>query len=544
MPRSTVPFALFVLLFGVAVQTMLASGPLPPASSPASGAAPPKIVIDLDKAQKLQIPRPDKDLAPTLFKLAVSGWVLRIPGQRALATPAFYNGKLYVGGGYGSYEFYCFDAQTGKQVWKFHTNDDGPTAAVVEDGCVAFNTESCTVFVLDAGTGKCLWQEWLGDPLMSQPAISKGKLYMAYPGGQRGHAQHLGQQAVNYPGPLHTQGQQAVNYPGPLHTQGQQAVNHPGPLHSPALNSQQVQSGHRMLCADLKTGKHIWDASITADVISAPVVEGDKLYFTCMDGTSFCLNSQDGKEVWKKSDGATSAPVVAHGQLVVARKQSRANIICEGLQATSAASGQYSVQAPVAVTQAPYLQGSTNGTVGPQGADKMGWFKKQDSSVGFGGGAPPNAQMSKAAANMGISSVAGAWGYQGSKASYKNGKFFNSQGTQVNALDRDGKTVKWQGQARGNFINGQSHVFNPPSLGQQNMYLCSGDGHVVSVKQSDGHVDFMYATPFPISFQPALAGGRIFIPTGDGYLVCLDTANPDADGWTAWGGNAQHNKQD
>jgi hypothetical protein len=57
--------------------------------------------------------------------------------------------------------------------------DDGPTAAVVEDGCVAFNTESCTVIVAETKTGKVIWQEWLGDPLMSQPAISKSRLYIA-----------------------------------------------------------------------------------------------------------------------------------------------------------------------------------------------------------------------------------------------------------------------------------------------------------------------------------------------------------------------------
>ena len=46
---------------------------------------------------------------------------------------------------------------------------------------MAFNTEICTVIVADALTCKLLWQEWLGDPLMSQPAIAKGKLFMAHP---------------------------------------------------------------------------------------------------------------------------------------------------------------------------------------------------------------------------------------------------------------------------------------------------------------------------------------------------------------------------
>jgi hypothetical protein len=27
-------------------------------------------------------------------------------------------------------------------------------------------------------------------------------------------------------------------------------------------------------------------------------------------------------------------------------------------------------------------------------------------------------------------------------------------------------------------------------------------------------------------------------------IICLKTADPDADNWTAWGGNARHNKKD
>src|SRR6202021_1104291 len=89
---------------------------------------------------------------------------------------------------YSSPAFSGIGARTGEKVWEMKTGDDGPTAAVVEDGYVAFNTESCTVIVAEARTGKVVWQEWLGDPLMSQPAISRGRLFMAHPAGQRGQA--------------------------------------------------------------------------------------------------------------------------------------------------------------------------------------------------------------------------------------------------------------------------------------------------------------------------------------------------------------------
>src|SRR5579864_9166779 len=78
----------------------------------------------------------------------VKGWKVEIPGNRALATPAVVAGKVFVGGGFGSHEFYAFDAVTGKKLWQYQTADDGPTAAVVHDGSVAFNTESCELEIL------------------------------------------------------------------------------------------------------------------------------------------------------------------------------------------------------------------------------------------------------------------------------------------------------------------------------------------------------------------------------------------------------------
>jgi Ca-activated chloride channel family protein len=227
------------------------AGPEQPAAE-----APKPVRIDLNKAVNVSLPRPGHDLQPAAFKTADGreGWVVRIPGGRPLATPAYANGHLFVGGGYGSHEFYAFDAKTGRMVWKTNTGDDGPTAAVVEGGLVAFNTESCTLVVVDEQTGKMVWQEWLGDPLMSQPAVSKGRLYMAYPGNGGGHAQNVAPHAVQSAAMMH-------GVPKPVQSAQQKE----------GQQTEEVGS-HRLLCADLKTGRHIWEHAISSDVISAPVV--------------------------------------------------------------------------------------------------------------------------------------------------------------------------------------------------------------------------------------------------------------------------------
>jgi outer membrane protein assembly factor BamB len=131
--------------------------------NPANSGA--KIKINLDQAISVKLPQPSQDLKAVPFKTTKGeeGWIVRVPGGRPIATPAYADGMLFVGGGYGSHEFYAFNANTGDLVWKINTGDDGPTAAVVEGGYVGFNTESCTVLVVDEKTAKIIWKEWLGD---------------------------------------------------------------------------------------------------------------------------------------------------------------------------------------------------------------------------------------------------------------------------------------------------------------------------------------------------------------------------------------------
>src|SRR5262249_23158123 len=149
-----------------------------------------------------------------------------IPGNRPLATPAVAHGKLFLGGGFGSHEFYAFDAKNGKQLWLYRTGDDGPTAAAVEGDLIAFNTESCELEIITM-EGKQPWKKGFGDRLMSMPATHQGGVYMAYPDSKGG-------------------------------------------------------GGHKLACFDIKTGKEHWKQKIAGDIITAPVIDNDSVYLTCL----------------------------------------------------------------------------------------------------------------------------------------------------------------------------------------------------------------------------------------------------------------------
>jgi Ca-activated chloride channel homolog len=455
--------------------------------------------IDLSKALPVNLPEAQRDLETVSFGTpdGKTGWVVRLPGRRPIATPAYADGMLFVGGGYGSHEFYAVDADTGKIIWQIQTGDDGPTAAVVAEGMVAFNTESCTLVVVDERRGRLIWQEWLGDPLMSQPAIDKGVLYMAHPA------------ATGRPA-------KPVDF-------------HPRPA-SPG-------GSHRLLAADLRTGRHIWEQEISGDVITAPVISDGTVYFTTFDGTSYALNATDGSVVWVKKNAATSAPVIANGQLYETRKGQDGKDTIEGLARVDARQGNTRDKDLIAKSKADYLKQNSGGGV----ALSAQAVTVLDSSVGFST-APSSAKLAEANAELGVNSVVGAWAYQGSRAAVSNGQILNAQGNVINSVRASDGKQSWQAEVVGSHSAPGGQIFSPPAVGHDYMYLTGAAGYLVSVRQSDGGLGFSYAMKAPIAFQPVLAKGNVYAGTSDGRLICLKTGNKDADGWYAWGGNAQHNK--
>jgi Ca-activated chloride channel family protein len=493
------------LLLGVsALRTLDSQREIKPAATTPGkdGAGSAKLVaqkIDLNGALNVNLPETKRNLEAVSFGTpdGKSGWVLRLPGGRPIATPAYADGMLFVGGGYGSHEFYAVDAETGKIVWQIKTGDDGPTAAVVADGLVAFNTESCTLVVVDERSGSVVWEEWLGDPLMSQPAIDRGVLFMAHPA-----ATGRKEKPTEF---------------------------HPRPA--------TPRGSHRLLAAELSSGRHIWEQEISGDVITAPVISDGAVYFTTFNGTSYALNATDGSVIWVKENAATSAPVIANGELYETRKRVTGSDTIEGLARVDAKQGNARDTDLIAKSKAEYLKQGSGGGVGlsAQAVTSL------DSSVGFSA-APASAKLAEADKAVGVNSVAGAWAFQGSRAAVSKGQILNAQGNFLNSVRASDGRQSWQVEVVGNHNSAGGQIFSPPAVGRDYMYLAGAGGHLVSVKQSDGSVGFSYAMKAPIAFQPALAKGNLYAGTSDGRLICLKTGSKDADGWYAWGGNAQHNK--
>ena len=180
---------------------------------------------------------------------------------------AYGDGRVFASGGFDTYAFYALDASSGRLVWnRQDLADNGPTAAVYMDQDVVFNTESCTLFVLDARTGRTRWKRWLGDPTLAQTAVQHGLIYASYP----------------------------------------------------------VDGAQRLAAMTLKSGRQVWSRGVDSELLSAPVVAGGGVYVATIRGTVYRFDAKNGRRSWaRRGVRATSAPLIRKQQLFISRATRR-----------------------------------------------------------------------------------------------------------------------------------------------------------------------------------------------------------------------------
>jgi hypothetical protein len=261
------------------------------------------------------------------------GFEVTLPSGAPLTTPAVYDGKVFSSGGFHSKEFDAVDAKTGQLVWSLDLDDDGPSSAACDAGRCAFNTESCTLFVVDANTGKQVRSLWLGDPLTSAPAIADGRVYTSYPAG--GHA----------------------------------------------------SASHVLAAFDLQTGKILWQRWIDSDVQSAPVVAEGKVYASTFGGSVYQLDAKTGEFLSARQSRATSAPTIAGGVVHYSARADNAGGRAQEALATRKGQAERKLQEK----EAKYLDGEIQ-----QKAAYAAQAKSLDAMNGFGSGAPVSANATAA----------------------------------------------------------------------------------------------------------------------------------------------------
>jgi outer membrane protein assembly factor BamB len=407
---------------------------------------------------------------------------------REIPTPAVAGDEVIVSGGFGSYDVYCFDSTSGRMRWHRRSPDDGPTAAVVWDRYVLYNTESCTLEALDRSSGRELWALRLGDPLLAQPAIGGARAYAVYPSAGE----------------------------------------------------------HRLGAFALIDGRELWSARIGHDAITAPVYDEERVYLATFDGCVRCLDAATGELEWMRDMRATSAPWVRAGEVFVShRDEERADEGRPGPRDTR--STRTARPAPTERTSryrandgawvssserklAVYLRSDW-------GAGRKRAYAAADGAVGFAS-APAAAKLEVPEALLGERLVSRTWRHQGSRPVVRDGVLFDTTGGRLEARDARSDALIWTWSAPE--VEGERSL-TPPAVTNGRVWVGTWDGRIVCLDAANGAVLRELDAGGPLHWQPVVSAGRVFAGTAGGELVAFQTGDARDDGWPMWGGGPGHN---
>ncbi len=444
--------------------------------------------MQIDPKRRGKLPKVDRPINLRRPEGTLGGWRLEIPGKRPLATAAVVNNRVFLGGGFGSYEFYCLDAEAGTLLWQYQTHDDGPTAAVVWEDYVVFNTESCELEVLTIA-GKSVWKQWLGDPLMSMPAIAQGRIFMAYPDTRGDHE-------------------------------------------------------HYLSCFDITDGRSLWRSRISGEIITAPVLAEDAVYLATLDGTLYCFAQNSGVLRWQEDCNATSSPVVVDGQCYFTqRKPVPGKTASSDVQQT-----EHCAKRTICPKSPIHVYGSTSRIADyldhrmrRSRSAKSALMAKADTAVGFGA-TKGSSKIHQAVRNLGHGSVAEVWGYQGSKPFFWRNRLFASLGDTLHCLDTDTGESVWTLQLPKHDSSPLvDSVLTPPAIANEKVFLGTATGELLALSAETGKTLWHDKVDATFDFQLTVVQGRVYAPSRTGTLFCLETGDPQDDGWAMWGATPQHN---
>lgn len=451
------------------------------------------------------------------FQKTENGYSIQLPQLTNMPSPSYQDGKLYVSGGFGSREYYAFDAKRGDNLWAITLDDDGPSTAAIEDGIIVFNTESCTIFACNLETGEHLWSYWLGDPLMSMPAIANGKVFTSYP------AMYHGGSAYND----YYQNNDYYVEDIYLYDQVEQKQNN---------NFQSVETkiypSHVFAAFDLYTGEVLWQKWIDGDVMSAPVVKDGNVHVTTFSGTLLKFDENTGDILSAKATRATSAPVLVNDGIFLTRRaeqtgQNASESIVSFDQRTQIIDKEYGER------DAPYLDKQV------QSHSKMAEESLlMDAGNGFGSGAPSSANADRAYGIVGQTNVSSLQAFQGSRVLNYKGWNYNTMGNELICSNPETGEESWKMTLDGDMENAGGFMGTPPIGIDNYVIVATFTGDILIINKKDGSIEEKYETDFNFRTQPIVAKGWIYATATNGKLIAIDTGNKKLDGWYTWGANA------
>ena len=323
------------------------------------------------------------------------------------------------------------------------------------------------------------------------------------------------------------------------------------PESSPAVADGKVYIGtktawheYKMYCFDAENGgEPIWNHTITglsSSSYSSPAVVNGKVYIGSTNGKIYCLNADDGTELWNFSTGGSifSSPTVADGYVYIGSHSRKVYCINAdtGLEEWNYTTDGHVTSSPTVVNNRAYV-GSIDGklycldaidgnylwnftTLGPISycspavVDGFVYFGSWDNNT-YCIDTDGNLIWTFTTGGKVLSSPAVAYG----------NVYIGSYDNKVYCLDAigngDGTTTKlWEYET-------ESWVFSSPAVADGKVYVGSRDGTFYCFDAVAGDLIWMYYADgiYPpvggIGSSPAIANGKVYVASTDGHLYAF-----------------------
>lgn len=167
------------------------------------------------------------------------GFAVEFESSGPIGTPTVINDKMFLPAGFYSPDFYCLKAETGQYLWGVELGESGASPAVYHNGVILINTYSCTLYAIDAMTGKLLWSKWLAGTVYSTPTADGDNVYVVY---------HYG-------------------------------------------------GAYVLTCFDLRSGNFKWINRVDSETIACPVVDGNEVHVASQTGFYYIFDKITGKPI-------------------------------------------------------------------------------------------------------------------------------------------------------------------------------------------------------------------------------------------------------
>ena len=354
--------------------------------------------------------------------------------------------------------------------------------------CV-LNTESCTIFAVEAATGKQLWSFWLGDPLTSAPTIAEASCSPRIPRRPPRTARAAGRES----------------------------------------RARRVRSQDR---------QDQWQLWLDGDVMSAPVAVGEFLYVSTFAGTVIKVEQKTGKVRYAMKAKATSAPVVQfdngrRADVLHAPRRGESRRRASAEMIIRADHNEPVTKYKAASKKAGYIDGKVQARARTRRVEggRRGERLRRWRARGGGGRTPRCRRSAWAACRRCRASRARACSDLGDRN-------VNTMGDEVIATDRETGSTLWKyklagDQAQGGFLG------TAPLAGRRVVLLGTLEGKVLKLDPKTGTPTAVYTVGAPVRSQPVVDSGWIYVGTEDGKLVAINTGDAQSPAGRLWGGNAQ-----